>query len=57
VARTHRRAAPVVARARQSEERVSLHAPAFEEVLAGLLKVDPERLDTEDAPDQASESS
>jgi hypothetical protein len=30
-----------------SNERVSLHGPSYEEVLAGLLKVDPKALDKE----------
>jgi hypothetical protein len=33
-------------------ERVSLHGPEFEEVLVGLLKVDPQAIDTGEGGDQ-----
>jgi hypothetical protein len=39
---THEKRAP------NHDERVSLHGPSYEEVLAGLLKVDPKQLDTEE---------
>ena len=33
------------ARASRQDERVSLHGPTYQEVLAGLLKVDPKGVD------------
>jgi hypothetical protein len=36
---------------------VSLHGTEFEEVLAGLLKVDPKSFDMQYAPEQDSQSS